>query len=337
MLNNFMKLGMEKVVTTDFKDFVDGKNGVMEKKDLIDKMFNYYLENELNKKLPPEHQKETDCDSLKITKKIYKEVYQKYENENPKEIYGETLNSFHMLYKFFIQRFRFNSSSKYRLDDVIDDNNLFIDKKIRNKAFKEIKENYRVTGDGANKLVWYYVLRNFEAELNLPIELIHFGRLTHSIGNFMPVCCGFNVGRLKKTNDLWFIALDCIYWYYNTDKDEYLKRFLSNISVVEHTKEWLMGYGQWENFVNENYLQDFLQDPNDPNSNPKLFFGYSHDSDRFQYLNIKRYIKNGVKIVDVEDITEKAFLSYINSINKSIYKRGERIYNKIQNNRPTNN
>ena len=107
-----------------------------------------------------------------------------------------------------------------------------------------------------------------------------FGKLLevgHSLGNFIPVTLGFNVGRSNfGKSDYWDLTLNQIYLWYNTDGDEALQVLLNTEEAVENTKYWLSEFGTWDNFIKQNYMESFLED-----NKPNLFYE-------------GRYIKNGV-------------------------------------------
>lgn len=99
----------------------------------------------------------------------------------------------------------------------------------------------------------------------------------HTLGNFIPVPKGCNgprgIGPLK---DYWDLTLKIIYEYYDCEKDEIMDDIVGkepkceklHIEWLERKKlykEWLdsfkdgdMAKGNWQCFVEKNYLQDFV-------------------------------------------------------------------------------
>lgn len=86
----------------------------------------------------------------------------------------------------------------------------------------------------------------------------------HTLGNFIPVPKGCNgprgTGGLK---DYWDLTLKIIYEYYDCGKDNI--KDIAGESNSELYKEWLgsfradnMAKGNWQCFVEKNYLQDFV-------------------------------------------------------------------------------
>ena len=63
------------------------------------------------------------------------------------------------------------------------------------------------------------------------------------------------------------MTLLCIYIYYEEKKEDYIETIVGN-EKKKYFIEWLNGFGSWDNFVEKNYLQDFV------NENPKYV---SHD------------------------------------------------------------
>ena len=98
--------------------------------------------------------------------------------------------------------------------------------------------------------------------------LKEFISLYHTIGNFIPFPCDCNTKRGRgKTQDYWDLTLLCIYIYYEEKKEDYIETIVGN-EKKNYFIEWLNGFGSWDNFVEKNYLQDFV------NENPKYV---SHD------------------------------------------------------------
>ena len=107
----------------------------------------------------------------------------------------------------------------------------------------------------------------FSNELNFVDGLTAFLAVYHTLGNFMPVPACFNTSRSKLTKDYWDITLYGLYRWFNQtdslnsiiDKSKYFPNITQNI---DDCVEWLTTYGEgesgWKNFVEKNYLQDFV-------------------------------------------------------------------------------
>lgn len=124
-----------------------------------------------------------------------------------------------------------------------------------------------------------FIIRNIN-NIKISNHCGRFIQLGHSIGNFIPVPPGFNVGRSNWGKwDSWDLTLTQIYQWYvdnrtsgNYINNNALERLFANDryrqSTVENCQNWLRSFGTWENFVRGNYLESFL----DRNGIPKKFF-----------------------------------------------------------------
>ena len=124
-----------------------------------------------------------------------------------------------------------------------------------------------------------FIIRNVN-NIKISDDCGQFIQLGHSIGNFIPVPPGFNVGRSNWGKwDSWDLTLTQIYQWYmdnrtpgNHFNNNALDRLFENDryrqTTVETCQKWLRSFGTWENFVKQNYLESFL----DRNGIPKKFF-----------------------------------------------------------------
>ncbi len=104
-----------------------------------------------------------------------------------------------------------------------------------------------------------------------------FVELYHTLGNFMPVPWGCNFPRgNSKVNDYWDLTILHIYQYYTAGNNiEDIKTILSPKKIADYDglvkkyKEWLDSFGNWENFVNKNYLHAFVEYKSDGTLYPK--------------------------------------------------------------------
>lgn len=162
-------------------------------------------------------------------------------------------------------------------------------------------------------------------DLDLFENLERFAQLTHSVGNFIPVPEEFNNGRaLKKTKDYFDLTLKCIHDYYLPIKPSegnnraVLSQFLK-VTAIDKCEKWLERFNGWDEFVEKNYLQDFVNEiclldaPNCKSSRfgePKLFWkGHSLERPCPQVIE------------DVKDFLE--------NVNVMIELRGARIYKAL--------
>lgn len=118
-------------------------------------------------------------------------------------------------------------------------------------------------------------------------KLEMFVSLVHTLGNFIPVPFKsreegeFNSPRGTSTSqDYWDLALLCIYNYYTytTGKSNDLKKWIlkNSDNNVALCTEWLDGFGKgpngWKCFVEQNFLQDFVNQENDGYGRPKALW-----------------------------------------------------------------
>lgn len=141
---------------------------------------------------------------------------------------------------------------------------------------------------------------NYDFSNSLTNELFNeYAKLTHTIGNFMPVYAvktkdwvsPFNQSRARATGDYWDLTLYHIKNFFELKKkkdmsNESFSDYLSKLkkddikdeewiltkAYIINSKEWLLSYNTWENFIEMNFLQNFLVDPTTLSSEPKEFW-----------------------------------------------------------------
>lgn len=104
-------------------------------------------------------------------------------------------------------------------------------------------------------------------------KLEMFVSLVHTMGNFIPLPDGLNVprGSHQKSADYWDLALLAIYQHYKKPEDEaygpeFKKRTLEWVFGTKNEKtciKWLGSSGDWDHFVEQNFLQDFVDRKDD--------------------------------------------------------------------------
>lgn len=106
-------------------------------------------------------------------------------------------------------------------------------------------------------------------------NLIHFISVYHTLGNYIAVPAGFNVARsgFYGSHDYWDLTLMKIKEYYDakTTQGELLTcpavkimELLHCNSAVVNCYRWLESFESWEDFVKRNFLQDFVDENNQP-------------------------------------------------------------------------
>ena len=163
-----------------------------------------------------------------------------------------------------------------------------------------------------------FILRNHK-RIDLSYHAGRFIQLGHSIGNFMPVPPGFNVGRSNYGKwDYWDLTLCQIHQWYmdNPINSEYVNnRALDILFDNERNKQtsilncqmWLKSFETWEQFIQQNYMESFV----DKNGVPKRFFK-SHS------------LNNPLPT------TIKEFEEFFKTVNECIMIRGKRIIAVMQ-------
>lgn len=135
---------------------------------------------------------------------------------------------------------------------------------------------YKLNSDDSWEL---FVLQNYK-KIDLSYHAGQFIQLGHSIGNFIPVPPGFNVGRSNFGRwDYWDLTLFQIHqWYVDNQKESHyinnhaLEVLFSNdknkqFSII-NCQKWLESFGTWQRFIQKNYMESFV----DKNGKPKKFF-----------------------------------------------------------------
>ena len=95
-------------------------------------------------------------------------------------------------------------------------------------------------------------------------EFLDFLKTYHTLGNFMPVPYGCNAPRgTGKLKDYWDLTLKCIKEYYKTEESKWAEKIVGNKYKIDYAN-WLDSFESWENFIEKNYLEDFVDDEGEP-------------------------------------------------------------------------
>lgn len=105
------------------------------------------------------------------------------------------------------------------------------------------------------------LIQHFENldETTIKKEVFKFIRLNHTLGNFIPVSCGFNMARagVGAIDDNWFLTMEKIENFLANKDIKHLKELLHDNDIT-NTIEWLNQYdGNFNIFKTKNYLQDY--------------------------------------------------------------------------------
>lgn len=228
----------------------------------------------INYKLLNAEELRFDCDSSRVTKTILKEIFGDAQ-------YTDTLispQSYVTLYMRYYHTDLLEYNERYK--KYIVPNIIALKKRMIIEGIAKKPQTIN------NQSVWaYFAKRN---EIQVHESMLEFLHAVYTLPNFSSVCRGFNTGRGVKTQDNFIVALYHIYYYFkkremgnqNSNPREALSKFLSqnkykNIvsltqdEVVSEVQNWLDSYPSFADFIEKYYLQDFLQDPDNPYSIPK--------------------------------------------------------------------
>lgn len=133
----------------------------------------------------------------------------------------------------------------------------------------------------------------------------------HTLGNFIPVPIGFNVSRSNYgRHDYWDLTLKKIKdWYDNSNDLEKQNKIVlellhNNVKYVNNCTKWLEYFETWVNFIDVNYLKNYIDDNDE----------------------VIRFSKNHTWNNPVVDLDE-----FYNNINKVIEERTEIMLDKLKN------
>lgn len=131
-------------------------------------------------------------------------------------------------------------------------------------------------------------------------QLNEFVSVYHTLGNFMPVPWACNGPRgCAEVQDYWDLTMLNIFNYYNENNEEYIKRIIGKKEeLVERYRKWLDGFGDWENFVNKNYLRAFVYYKSDGTLYPKeLWEGHFSGQVLPDEKQCEEYFKNAAECI----------------------------------------
>lgn len=134
-------------------------------------------------------------------------------------------------------------------------------------AYSETKDEKEKRGE--NRITNKYVLIKYLTERSKITEkfdnknLKEFLKIYHTIGNFMPVPVGCNAPRgIGPLHDYWDLTLLHIYNYYKHNDYKGLELIVGADNALKY-KDWLDCFCDWNNFVEQNYLEAFVDKEKD--------------------------------------------------------------------------
>ena len=157
----------------------------------------------------------------------------------------------------------------------------------------------------------YEQYNTVSSTLDSNADLKRFISLYHTLGNYSPVPTKFNVARsgvgYSSSYDYWDLTLMKIKKYFDLRKknlSSQLADAVNQIATLLHCAEpinnccaetinnclkWLDGYGSWNNFVHENFFQDYVD--NEGEVIP-LCVGHSWENGCNEIGNYDEFFKN---------------------------------------------
>ena len=119
----------------------------------------------------------------------------------------------------------------------------------------------------------YEQFNTVSSHLDSNTHLKRFISLYHTLGNYSPVPAGFNVARsgvgYSSDYDYWDLTLMKIKKYFDLRKRSFsqladdvnqIVSLLHFEEIINNCLKWLDEYDSWENFVEKNYFQDYVDD-----------------------------------------------------------------------------
>lgn len=179
---------------------------------------------------------------------------------------------------------------------------------LKSKSNKEFADKYQEfkRNNIGDKYVWSaYILDKYEKFIErfedtlvkneIPKEAVYeYVHVNDTLGNFIPVPKSFNAPRYNSTKDFWDLTLWGIYKFFNEKGD--LSDIISetkskeegeedncNEGAIGCCQEWLKNSfgepgkdnGSWDNFVKQNFMQDFVNQEGSHYGKPKeLWMGH---------------------------------------------------------------
>lgn len=197
-----------------------------------------------------------EADNCGLIWKIYNELWSGSESMT-----GESMNSvFTSLYIWFI--YQYNCSTH--------------NSRLKLASYMEKEADYRGKKSNRKLIGLYYNNCNQPWFKNALTEKVRrFLEVSYTIGNFIPVPKGCNSSRgLGTVQDYWDLTLKAIYDYYVCDENSRKCKiytleevFGKDKSKICKLKKWLdsfsddnskMGNSIWKEFVEKNYMEDFV-------------------------------------------------------------------------------
>lgn len=142
---------------------------------------------------------------------------------------------------------------------------------VQLSSYNKLKQGKGVLGT----INLYYSNDEFKMHLNSNNNLVEFINIYHTIGNFIPFPLGCNSPRgynNPRIEDYWDLTLKYIYDYYHGDKNA-IQNIYTNFEIEKKFRDWLDEFGNWETFIDDNYMSPFVYENGKPKELWKGHFG----------------------------------------------------------------
>lgn len=182
-------------------------------------------------------------------------------------------------------------------------------------------------------------IKTMETKLKEIDNLENFLSLYHTLGNFIPFPVDCNGLRgFGITEDYWDLTLKIIYNYYK-EKDkmidnstiEEIGKVVNSATIIAFIK-WLNSFEKWDNFVEKNYMQDFVEKGSEQDvkyGKPlELWKGHFKDFERDNIAKVQIDKSNLTKEEQQEKYKEK-FKEFYSNISILIECRSIRMLSKL--------
>ena len=229
---------------------------------------------------------------------------------------------------------------------------LFESNEIRNE--RKTKGNRYISGKYLSNEFFSGGNKVFES---LDLQILNtFLSLYHTVGNYMPIplCCNVygksDYDTMSGVFDYFDIKLKLIFKFYETKDDTYIYKIVFNnadkdwhVSLrLKIYKAWLESFGNWRNFINDNYLQPFVDGYEDISNNikdfgnPIIFWNkYEDSADEHSFDNalplISKYKEENLVSDDVRECTKYQCEEYFKKASQIIKERSKIMMEEIKN------
>ncbi len=329
-----MELNLEILNDFDFTDFADDVKITDElNKDYIKmKGFKKYFIYKLTNNGEPDKEKLQYAYAFWLDNKIQQRKNFPTDPDSHKPCNQLLQNIHHILWNRNIWEKCINSKTGYICSDTMNSVQTSLNKYVKLNYNESDKEKYKNIKNGCSlkSCIDKFVIDK-EPDKWLDSEtLLNFINLYHTLGNFIPVPSDFNKERANVNGaaDYWQNTLNDIYCYYD---DKACGK--SNTTWLDKYSDWLDSFGSWDDFIEKNYLQDYVVEINDKNKYSvqlSMFFPHEDFINKDLYKsNTDIFIKYSehrlFRKMQTDKINDKLLENFFENAAYCIEKRTERM------------